>query len=136
MAREDQEKVRSATHALGQRLRLLLAAHAMTPAHLTEDLAGVDRATVYRILRGEWDPRLSTLIKLARALETEPHVLLGSGDADAAMALVTPTQVELLTIIQALPPAWQTAVKAGLKALAQELGQGVPGPTNSLHDHR
>jgi len=58
---------------------------AMDPARLA-DLAGVGRRTIYRMLNEEGAIRLSTLAKVAKALDIPPTMLIRSegGDSDAA----------------------------------------------------
>ena len=60
---------------IGQRLKRLRTLRALTQAELA-DRAGVTTATVARIERDEIEPRMTTLRKLAAALEVDPAELV------------------------------------------------------------
>ncbi len=60
---------------IGQRLKRLRTLRALTQAELA-DRAGVTTATVARIERDEIEPRMTTLRKLAHALEVDPAELV------------------------------------------------------------
>jgi len=65
---------------IGRNLRRLREERLLTQAELGE-VAGVTRDQVSRIERDEVDPRLSTIRKLAQALEADPRELIrGSSD--------------------------------------------------------
>lgn len=61
---------------IGERLRKQRTRRALTQAELAE-AAGVTTATVARIERDEIEPRMTTLRKLARALDVDPAELVG-----------------------------------------------------------
>ena len=48
------------------------------------DAAGITRSNLYRILGGQ-KPRFDTLVKLAKALNVEPHELIGGASPVAAL---------------------------------------------------
>jgi transcriptional regulator with XRE-family HTH domain len=60
---------------IGERLKRQRTRRALTQAELAE-LAGVTTATVARIERDEIEPRMTTLRKLAEALEVDPAELV------------------------------------------------------------
>jgi transcriptional regulator with XRE-family HTH domain len=60
---------------IGERLRRQRMRRALTQAELAER-AGVTTATVARIERDEIEPRMTTLRKLAQALEVDPAELV------------------------------------------------------------
>ncbi len=60
---------------IGQRLKRQRTLRALTQAELA-DRAGVTTATVARIERDEIEPRMTTLRKLAQALEVDPAELV------------------------------------------------------------
>ncbi len=60
---------------IGERLRKQRTRRALTQAELAER-AGVTTATVARIERDEIEPRMTTLRKLAQALEVDPAELV------------------------------------------------------------
>ena len=60
---------------IGERLKKQRTRRALTQAELAE-LAKVTTATVARIERDEIEPRMTTLRKLARALEVDPAELV------------------------------------------------------------
>jgi transcriptional regulator with XRE-family HTH domain len=60
---------------IGERLKRQRTRRALTQAELAER-AGVTTATVARIERDEIEPRMTTLGKLARALEVDPAELV------------------------------------------------------------
>jgi transcriptional regulator with XRE-family HTH domain len=60
---------------IGERLRRQRTRRALTQAELAER-AGVTTATVARIERDEIEPRMTTLRKLAQALEVDPAELV------------------------------------------------------------
>ncbi len=60
---------------IGERLRKQRTLRALTQAELAER-AGVTTATVARIERGEIEPRMTTLRKLAQGLEVDPAELV------------------------------------------------------------
>jgi transcriptional regulator with XRE-family HTH domain len=60
---------------IGQRLKRQRTLRALTQAELA-DRAGVTTATVARIERDEIEPRMTTLRKLAAALEVDPAELV------------------------------------------------------------
>ncbi len=60
---------------IGQRLKRQRTLKALTQAELAER-AGVATATVARIERDEIEPRMTTLRKLAQALEVDPAELV------------------------------------------------------------
>ena len=60
---------------IGERLKRQRTRRALTQAELA-DRAGVTTATVARIERDEIEPRMTTLRKLARALEVDPAELV------------------------------------------------------------
>ena len=62
---------------IGERLRKQRTRRALTQAELAER-SGVATATVARIERDEIEPRMTTLRKLAHALEVDPADLVGS----------------------------------------------------------
>ena len=61
---------------IGERLKRQRTLRALTQAKLAER-AGVTTATVARIERDEIEPRMTTLGKLAQALEVDPAELVG-----------------------------------------------------------
>jgi transcriptional regulator with XRE-family HTH domain len=61
---------------IGERLKRQRTRRALTQAQLAER-AGVAVATVARIERNEIEPRMTTLGKLAKALEVDPAELVG-----------------------------------------------------------
>ncbi len=61
---------------IGERLRKQRTRRALTQAELAER-SGVTTATVARIERDEIEPRMTTLRKLAHALEVDPAELVG-----------------------------------------------------------
>ncbi len=61
----------------GRRLRQLRAEREWSQEHLAE-CAGLDRSYVSSLERGEQDPRLRTIRKLAQALGRPPGELLAS----------------------------------------------------------
>lgn len=65
--------------------------------------AGLSRLTVHRVEHGQIDPRLSTLVEMARALG-----------------------IELLAVPAALRPELETFVRAGGKLLGQPEGASAP----------
>ncbi|MFT3717459.1 helix-turn-helix transcriptional regulator [Pseudorhodoferax sp.] len=77
-------------------------ARGMTQAALA-DAAGLSRMTVQRTEAGEIDPRLSTLLEMARVLG-----------------------LELLAVPAALRPELEAFVRAGGRLLAQPPGAGAP----------
>ena len=60
---------------IGERLKRQRTRRALTQAELAER-AGVTTATVARIERDEIEPRMTTLRKLAQALEVDPAELV------------------------------------------------------------
>jgi transcriptional regulator with XRE-family HTH domain len=60
---------------IGERLKRQRTRRALTQAQLAER-AGVATATVARIERNEIEPRMTTLDKLAKALEVDPAELV------------------------------------------------------------
>ncbi|HKA57357.1 MAG TPA: helix-turn-helix transcriptional regulator [Gemmatimonadales bacterium] len=60
----------------GQRLRRLRAREALSQRELAE-LAGTNVTTIVRLESGEFQPRPSTIRKLARALGVKPAVFVG-----------------------------------------------------------
>jgi transcriptional regulator with XRE-family HTH domain len=60
---------------IGERLKRQRTRRALTQAELAER-AGVTTATVARIERDEIEPRMTTLRKLAEALEVDPAELV------------------------------------------------------------
>jgi transcriptional regulator with XRE-family HTH domain len=60
---------------IGQRLKRQRTLRALTQAELAER-TGVTTATVARIERDEIEPRMTTLRKLAQALEVDPAELV------------------------------------------------------------
>ena len=60
---------------IGQRLKMQRTRRALTQAELAER-ADVTTATVARIERDEIEPRMTTLRKLAQALEVDPAELV------------------------------------------------------------
>ena len=60
---------------IGERLKRQRTRRALTQAELAER-AGVTTATVARIERDEIEPRMTTLRKLAQALEVDPADLV------------------------------------------------------------
>ena len=60
---------------IGERLKRQRTRRALTQAELAER-ADVTTATVARIERDEIEPRMTTLRKLAQALEVDPAVLV------------------------------------------------------------
>ena len=62
---------------IGERLRKQRTRRVLTQAELAER-SGVTTATVARIERDEIEPRMTTLRKLAEALEVDPAELVGS----------------------------------------------------------
>jgi transcriptional regulator with XRE-family HTH domain len=60
---------------IGDKLKRQRTRRALTQAQLAER-AGVTTATVARIERNEIEPRMTTLGKLARALEVDPAELV------------------------------------------------------------
>ncbi len=60
---------------IGERLRKQRTRRALTQAELAEH-SGVTTATVARIERDEIEPRMTTLRKLAHALEVDPAELV------------------------------------------------------------
>ncbi len=63
---------------IGKSLKMQRTLKALTQAQLAEQ-AGVTTATVARIERDEIEPRMTTLRKLADALDVEPAELVGGG---------------------------------------------------------
>ena len=63
---------------IGKSLKRQRTLKALTQAQLAER-AGVTTATVARIERDEIEPRMTTLRKLADALDVEPAELVGGG---------------------------------------------------------
>jgi transcriptional regulator with XRE-family HTH domain len=63
---------------IGKSLKRQRTLKAVTQAQLAER-AGVTTATVARIERDEIEPRMTTLRKLADALDVEPAELVGGG---------------------------------------------------------
>jgi transcriptional regulator with XRE-family HTH domain len=61
---------------IGERLKRQRTRRALTQAELAKR-AGVTTATVARIERDEIEPRMTTLRKLAQALEVDPAELVG-----------------------------------------------------------
>ena len=61
---------------VGGKLKKQRTRRALTQAQLAER-AGVTTATVARIERDEIEPRMTTLSKLAQALEVDPAELVG-----------------------------------------------------------
>jgi transcriptional regulator with XRE-family HTH domain len=61
---------------IGDKLKRQRTRRALTQAQLAER-AGVTTATVARIERDEIEPRMTTLRKLAQALEADPAELVG-----------------------------------------------------------
>lgn len=61
--------------SIGNRLRALREARALTQEQMAE-AAGIGRITLVRIEAGQRSPRYDTLIKLAKALDTQPAELL------------------------------------------------------------
>ena len=64
---------------IGKRLRKQRTRRLMSQAELGE-AAGVNRDQISRIERDEVEPRLSTIRKLATALNVEPEKLIGDED--------------------------------------------------------
>jgi transcriptional regulator with XRE-family HTH domain len=60
---------------VGEQLKKLRTLRALTQAEVAER-AGVTTATVARVERNEIEPRMSTLRKLAAALEVDPAELV------------------------------------------------------------
>ena len=60
---------------IGKRLKKQRTRRALTQAELAER-AGVTTATVARVERDEIEPRMTTLRKLAQALEVDPAELI------------------------------------------------------------
>jgi transcriptional regulator with XRE-family HTH domain len=61
---------------IGDRLRALRVRRALTQEELAEE-ADVGTNTVARLERNESEPHMSTLRKLARALDVDPAELIG-----------------------------------------------------------
>ncbi|WGD56858.1 helix-turn-helix transcriptional regulator [Bradyrhizobium sp. CB1650] len=61
--------------ALGQRVKDLRHSRKRSQADLAED-AGIRRALVSQIERGDANPRLDTILRIASALKVEPAALL------------------------------------------------------------
>jgi transcriptional regulator with XRE-family HTH domain len=61
---------------IGERLKRLRTLNALTQAQLAER-AGVTTATVARAERDEIEPHMTTIAKLAKALEVKPRELVG-----------------------------------------------------------
>ncbi len=64
---------------VGDRLKRLRIRNALTQAELAAK-AGLTTATVARIERNETEPHMTTIRKLARALDVEPRVLVEGED--------------------------------------------------------
>ncbi len=64
---------------IGHRLRDLRVRRALTQEELAEK-ANVGTNTVARLERNETEPHMSTLRKLARALDAEPEELVKGGE--------------------------------------------------------
>lgn len=65
------------TENFGTRLKLLRLSHRLTEEQLAEK-SGIHAATIKRIERRGSRPNLSTALKLARALNVTPAILLGN----------------------------------------------------------
>jgi transcriptional regulator with XRE-family HTH domain len=61
---------------IGDRLKDVRVRRALTQAELAEN-AGVNVATIARLERNETEPHMSTLRKLAKALDVDPTKLVG-----------------------------------------------------------
>jgi transcriptional regulator with XRE-family HTH domain len=55
--------------AFGKRLRALIKAREYKTAELFAHENGFSKAWIYRLLKGERDPALSSLVRLARSLD-------------------------------------------------------------------
>ena len=62
-------------HFFGTKIEQLRLARGLTQTQLAE-LSGVSQPHVSALERGLWDPRLGTLLAMARALNVEPADLL------------------------------------------------------------
>jgi transcriptional regulator with XRE-family HTH domain len=62
---------------IAARVKELREARGMTQGQLA-DAAGVMRTYIVRLEAGRYDPRLSTILKLAKALRVAPEALLTS----------------------------------------------------------
>jgi transcriptional regulator with XRE-family HTH domain len=65
---------------MGKRLREIREAKFITQAELSE-MTGIAEATISRIEHGLQSPRISTIRKLAKALEVEPAALAERPDS-------------------------------------------------------
>jgi transcriptional regulator with XRE-family HTH domain len=72
---------RAERQTFGANLRAARLAAGLSQAELCERLGGVSRTVVYRLEIDEREPRLSTILRLAEALDVEPSDLLDNLNA-------------------------------------------------------
>ena len=92
-------------------------------------LSGVNETTLYRMQNGKFDPRLSTLEKLATALELTTLELLQELAGGPPTPAAPPPPGELGGVLELLQLALKLS-PAQLEALTTAAKQGAGGPAN------
>lgn len=114
--------------ALAKSLRFGRAALNMTQEALAEK-SGVSRATIAQIERLEGDPRLSTILDLAAALETSPILLLMSEREMEKIEILIRNTAAVKELRKAIPEQEFHDIdrlhKIGRDKHAAEIGAGV-----------
>jgi transcriptional regulator with XRE-family HTH domain len=121
----DREVWKVEATAFGQRVALRMEALGLSTQQVVNREAGLNPAVVYRILHGNHNPKLSSMVILARALGTELHVLLGSADTQEHFELVSQDIAELIRLLRRVPEPIREAVVAGLVAFERALPRQV-----------
>ena len=109
----------------GQRIKMLREAAGLSVAELARRI-GIRQPSLWQLEEGvSKNPRASTLLRLADALNASPEWLASGRGAPYRITVVAPNESELVSIFRSLSPPSQRALLAAAKAMLE----ASPTPT-------